>query len=257
MKKSKKLSQGMTLVEVMISMTIFAFMAACIMTVIGQSIRSSERSKRRDMEVAQQANAVEKKSDAGASVYDTNTYDLKFTLQNGSFSDGTNQKTVSGIQQYKADWTAQFGEDFGFNLKFFDNGAVLGSSAVDLTHSDTKYDYSFKIIVENQSAEDISVKTVVPVGYIFEGSVENGYVHSSSVYNRNIIGMGNIEFGYCNQNYSGLNGSVTAINIQILVNNVTRQLYVTKTEMDQMIATDKNTITFTYTNTGLFQKSTS
>jgi prepilin-type N-terminal cleavage/methylation domain-containing protein len=58
MKNNKKLSRGMTLVEVLVAMTIFAVMASAIFTVILHANKTANRAKMRDVELSAQTNIV-------------------------------------------------------------------------------------------------------------------------------------------------------------------------------------------------------
>lgn len=195
MKKIKKLSKGMTLVEVIVSMTIFALAAACIMSVIGGAMKISNRSRKRDLETAQQANAVEKKSDTELTKTGDG-YEIVFVPTGGV------SKTVSGIDTYAAD-AAQFGADFGFQIKTFNSGGLNSLSTSDPVLSVDSNE--FKLTFINKSAENVTAYVTIEDGFIYEGNSSNGYIHTSKSYVRtaekyNASGVTNstIDFGYYN-----------------------------------------------------------
>lgn len=190
MKKIKKLSKGMTLVEVIVAMTIFALSAACIMSVVGAAMKMSNRSRRRDLETAQQANAIGKKSDTELTKTGDG-YEIVFTPTGGT------SKTVAGINTYAAD-AAQFGADFGFQIKTFGKGSLNRlSTTIDLSVGN-----EYKFDIQNNLSESVTAYVTINKGYVFEGYNSNsGYKHSSKSYARTIAAGNSADFGYCNGSY--------------------------------------------------------
>ena len=196
MKKIKKLSKGMTLVEVIVAMTIFALASACIMSVVGAAMKMSNRSRRRDLETAQQANAVGKKSDQETAVIGSEKdYTITFTPVGGG-----SIKTVNDISLYAAD-AAQFGADFGFQIKTFTSGTINSISTVN------SKDDEYKLNIENNSSENITAYVEITDGYIYEGSTTDGYKHSSKSYVRTVQANKSADFGYYNSLFNA--GAIT------------------------------------------------
>lgn len=193
MKKIKKLSKGMTLVEVIVAMTIFALASACIMSVVGAAMKMSNRSRRRDLETAQQANAVGKKSDQETAIIGSmKDYTITFTPVGGGSA-----KTVNDISLYAAD-AAQFGADFGFQIKTFGKGSLNSLS----TTIDPSMGNEYKFEIQNNLSESVTAYVTINEGYVFEGDNSNsGYKHSSKSYARTIATGNSADFGYCNVSY--------------------------------------------------------
>ncbi len=192
MKKIKKLSKGMTLVEVIVSMTIFALAAACIMSVIGGAMKISNRSRKRDLETAQQANAVKKLSDQETEVIGTEKdYTITFTPVDGIGA----VKTKDDISVYAAD-AAQFGAEFGFQIRTFTSN-TRNNISTDNSNSD-----EYKVTIQNDSSENITAYVEITDGYIYEGNTTSGYKHSSKSYVRTIQASDSADFGYCNSSFT-------------------------------------------------------
>lgn len=79
--KDKKNSKGMTLVEVVVAMTIFAMVAGAVMTAISGAVKQTAKNRKRDLEVGQQANAVRKNSND--EVTDLGEYTISFNDTRG------------------------------------------------------------------------------------------------------------------------------------------------------------------------------
>lgn len=178
MRKNKKNSKGMTLVEVIVALTIFTIMAACIMAVIGAAIKSSNRSRRRDLELAQQANAAGKLSKQELDQIGTaNAYTVRFTPVGGGAP-----KEISDISIYQSS-AAQFGSQIEFNIKTFLKGSWQNLNAVN-NEAD---EYVF--VIKNDTSENITAYVDIADssnGYIYEGSLSTGYKHSARSYVRTV-----------------------------------------------------------------------
>lgn len=233
--KNKKNSKGMTLVEVVVAMTIFAVIAGAVMTAVAGAVQQSAKNRKRDLEVGQQANAVRKNSND--EVTDLGEYTI-------SFNDTRGLKTEK-VQMYEAD-AAQFGTDFGFQVKSFQIGSI-GS-----TPTKNAQDEEYKLVVVNQTSENITAYVTVDNGYIYEGeSSITGYIHTSPVYTRTIQAKddsgtdGKAEFGFC---LTGSSFSSGDVKIRFVTDsNVTYGEYtLSAANFDTTRAK-----TFTYSSTGM------
>lgn len=233
--KNKKNSKGMTLVEVVVAMTIFAMVAGAVMTAISGAVQQTAKNRKRDLEVGQQANAVRKNSND--EVTDLGEYTI-------SFNDTRGLKTEK-VQMYEAD-AAQFGKDFGFQVKSFQIGSI-GS-----TPTKNAKDEEYKLLIVNQTSENITAYVTVENGYIYEGeSSITGYIHTSPVYTRTIQAKdasgtdGKAEFGFCLTAAAFSNGDVK---IRFVTDsNVTYGEYsLSAADFDS-----SRTKTFTYSSSGV------
>lgn len=204
MKRFKKNSKGMTLVEVIVAITVFAVMSIGIMTALGASMLQTNRSARRDIEVGEQAQATAQKSKTKLTnvVDDTTTYTIDF----GALLSGSNPTDVKLMQSDGA----QFNDAFEFNLKTFGKTNDFSEESdlnVNVSASTTPNDY--KITLKNTSNNSITLYAELTNGYIFEGNPNmvsgKGYVHSSKKYTKtseNQTVRSEIQFGYHNDSFA-------------------------------------------------------
>lgn len=208
MKKNKKNSKGMTLVEVIVALTIFTIMAACIMAVIGAAIQSSNRSRRRDLELAQQANAAGKLSEQELDqIGSANAYTVRFTPVGGGAP-----KEVADISIYQSS-AAQFGSQIEFNIKTFLKGNWQNLNAVN----NEEDEYVF--VINNELSENVTAYVDIADtsdGYIYEGAPSTGYRHSARSYVRTISKKegsvsGYADFGFKDSAYANGNISIRLV----------------------------------------------
>ncbi|WP_178182713.1 type II secretion system protein [uncultured Ruminococcus sp.] len=195
--KNKKNSKGMTLVEVVIAMTIFAMVAGAVMTAISGAVQQTAKNRKRDLEVGQQANAVRKYSNA--EVTDLGKYTLSFDDSRGETKE---------VQMYEAD-AAQFGTDFGFQVKSFNVGGFTATATENTSTAE------YKVSLINQTNENITAYVTVDNGFLYTGkSSATGYIHTSPLYVTTIQAKsdtgidGKAEFGFCLTAAAFSNGDV-------------------------------------------------
>lgn len=186
MKKKRTLSDGMTLVEVIVAMTIFAVMCLGIMTILTMAIKTANTAKQRDLETAQQENSIKKqKADELAS-------EGKFTLKYKNSSG--HEILTKDVELYSAK-AKQFGYKFDYSLKTFQESA-LGFNTPTIVDLTSTKEVQNKLVIQNNTSSDVTVEFIIRSGYVFEGRVSNGYIHTAQSYLRTISGTSNIDFGY-------------------------------------------------------------
>lgn len=242
MKKIQKNSKGMTLVEVIVAITIFAIMSIGIMTALGAAMLQTNRSARRDIEVGEQAETVGKKSLTGLTNI-TGTDDYSITFSGG----GVASRTVNDIKLYQAD-SAQFGAAFGFNIKTFGKlGDMNGFDTPDPIPGSATYDaYEYKIELKNTSSNSITMYVELTNGYIYEGNRVNGYIHNSKAYTKTSnpsAVTSTINFGYYNDMFSTGDISIHFVTDS----NKTYGVYI----IDPSTSFTNNKLTFTYDGTNV------
>lgn len=247
MEKNKKNSKGMTLVEVIVALTIFTIMAACIMAVIGAAIKSSNRSRRRDLELAQQANAAGKLSEQELTQIGTaNAYTVRFTPVGG----GT-PKEIADISIYQSS-AAQFGSQIEFNIKTFLKGNWQNLNAVN----NEEDEYVF--VINNELPENVTAYVDIADtsdGYIYEGAPSTGYRHSSRSYVRTISKKegsvsGYADFGFKDSAYATGNISIRLVTDSGATKNVVDaskdQLEATGKTRRYVISIDEHNVSTSY-----------
>lgn len=200
MKRIQKNSKGMTLVEVIVAITIFAIMSIGIMTALGASMLQTNRSARRDIEIGEQAETVGKKSLTELTDI-TGTGDYSITFSGGGIS-----KTATNIKLYQADG-AQFNDAFGFNIKTFGKQTDMNDNldTPDPDPTSATYDADeYKIVFDNKSTQSVTMYVNMTNGYVYEGNRTNGYIHSSKAYTRtsNPTTTPLVNFGYYNDSFA-------------------------------------------------------
>lgn len=194
MKKTYKFSRGVTLVEVIIAMTIFAIMAGTIMTVIMKANQISNRSKMRDVELATETNIIGRNK---ASARD----EIQQVKPNGYEGDykivfSVPGKTIPPVNHVKIYETneGRFDQDFDFKLKTIVPSSSL--SGLPLTNlADNEYSLRF----ENNLSEAITITITIEDGYLFEGDGQK-YVHTTKSYVKTLPANSTADVGYF---YSG------------------------------------------------------
>lgn len=202
MKKFQKNSKGMTLVEVIVAITVFAVMSIGIMTALGASMLQTNKSARRDIEIGEQAEAVGKKSLSQLNPTDAANPDYSI-----KFSGAGLIKDADQIKLYQADG-AQFNSSFGFYIKTFGKETEM-DGGLDTSDPNPSIDANeYKIVFENLSgkndvadAKEITAYVTLTKGYIYEGSRTDGYIHTSTSYTRTsnyTTATKKFNFGYYN-----------------------------------------------------------
>ena len=209
MKKNKKLSPGMTLIEVLVSMTIFAAMAAAIFSVIAHANSTADRAKMRDVELSTQTNIIGrigKENNAASQLNQVKPngyageYDIKFNVP------GQTVDPITGVKVYETDEGA-FDAQFDFKLKTVTEASSL--TGLTLQSSELK-DNEYLLKFRNETSESVLVQLEIADGYIFEGS-DQQYIHTSKTYMK-VLPAGTVaDIGYCDIDSTGLD----AINVQI------------------------------------------
>ena len=199
MKSNKHNKRGMTLVEVIIAMSIFAIVAGCVLTAIAGAMQQTTKNRKRDIELGAQMNAVGKFDTAKGST--NGGYTVSFKSETVGVSD-RNQDSVSLYVANLDEW----GSDFGFTLKGVNGGATFNNVTIDPDTSKPESKGQYKFVVEADPTLNLDVKVVAElnntstsIGYIYEGSTTTGYTHSSHTYTRLMPSSGNIQFGYFNE----------------------------------------------------------
>lgn len=209
MKTNRKLSKGMTLVEVLVSMTIFAVMAGVIFTVIMRANQNQNRNKMRDAELASEINIIGRKNDAMLNVTSPNSFsgDYKITFN----VPGSTAKELDGVKVYETD-EGEFADAFDFRMKtVVETASLSGMTITNLNENEYAFDFT------NNLAEPITLVITINKGFIFEGTGRQ-YVHTGSTYTRTISSGSTINIGYYNDSYtdtdlsfelkSGISGSI-------------------------------------------------
>ena len=210
MMKNKKLSRGMTLVEVIVAMTIFSVMAAAIFTVIAHANKTADRAKMRDKERATQTNIIGRIGQNNNAITQLNQvkpngyedeYKIVFNVP------GKTVDPVTGVKVYETDEGA-FENDFDFKLKTITQTSAFTGLTIASSQLNTgEYLMKFK----NETSESILVNLDLSSGYIFQGSNQQ-YVHTLSKYSKAIPAGATADIGYFDQENTGLNG----VNIEII-----------------------------------------
>lgn len=188
-----KLSKGMTLVEVMVSMVIFAIVASATLTVIGNANKLSNRSKMRDSDLAEQTAIIGKKADDQLEDLTPSgkSYFMQFIPTGGT----TVKAPDYGLYQANE---ATYGGEFEFQLKTIQPTTGLNALTTSNAGND-EYLYSFK----NEYFESITIKVTVNNGYIFEGvRGANAYTHTAETYTRTVKAGETAIFGYYNPTFN-------------------------------------------------------
>lgn len=196
------LSQGMTLVEVMISVIIFAILASSILAVIAAANKMSNKSRMRDKELAGQANIVSKKSaDDMLLIGDTDKgYTIRFSPERNT-NTSTANVDVGNIYVWRSN-KGSFGEEFGFQVKTLAGKDITGLNVDPENLQDDEYMFSFT----NNYYENVTIEINIKDGLIFEGvRGADGYRHPSQTYIRTVEPGRSINFGYYKQNYNNSN----------------------------------------------------
>ena len=215
MKKNKKLSPGMTLIEVIISMTIFAAMAAAIFSVIAHANSTADRAKMRDVELSTQTNIIGrigKENNAAAQLNQVQPngyageYEIKFNVP------GQTVDPIPGVKVYETDEGA-FESQFDFKLKTVTEAAAL--TGLTLASSELNAN-EYLLKFRNDTSESILVQLDIKDGYILEGS-DQQYIHTSKSYMKVLPANTVADIGYYDLEVTGLDD----ISVQItgLVSN--------------------------------------
>lgn len=180
----------MTLVEVIVSMVIFCLVSVCILTAFTAAIQATNRTKMRDVEVAEQANALEKKDQKDGVKQNGGTYKITFSKQ-----DGTEVSSVSGVNLFTTDASTHSSTFEFMNIKSFGTGGFDGNETIaDPTN------HEYKIIVNNQTSGDINYTFKInddsDRAYVYEGKSTSGYKCSSKIYTRSVAAGSDRTFGY-------------------------------------------------------------
>lgn len=185
-------SKGMTLVEVIVSMVIFCLATLCILTAFTAAIRVTNKTKVRDVEVAAQANVLEKKNQKQNVSKSADTYTITFTPT--SESGGGTATSVPNVSLFTSTMT-DHSSSFDFNIKSFGTGGFDGNETIaDPANNE------YKINVVNNSSEGINYTVRINDGavdaFIYEGKSTSGYICSSKTYTRSVAANSETTFGY-------------------------------------------------------------
>jgi prepilin-type N-terminal cleavage/methylation domain-containing protein len=193
--KNRKLSKGMTLVEVLVSMTIFAVMASAILTVIAFANKTANRSKMRDVELATEANIISRKNKASDQLDQVKpngyagNYSIVFTPPPQD-----SVKTINNVKVYETQ-EGEFNADFDFKMK-----TVIDSTSLNGLTINSVNDNEYAFTVNNNLSEPITIDIEIKDGFIFEGTGRQ-YIHTRQTYTKTIPANGSASIGYCTQNF--------------------------------------------------------
>ncbi len=209
MKLKNKLSRGMTLVEVLVAMTIFAVMASAIFTVILHANKTANRAKMRDVELSTQTNIVGKKNKALDELTELNPAGISggnYKILFQSPQAGKGEGNVDNVKVYETN-EGMFETDFDFKLKT----VISASSLTGLTlQTDQLRDNEYLLKFTNNRPESVIVRFSLTDGHIFEGSGQQ-YVHTRNNYSKVIPSGASADIGFYNSNSS----SVGAIAVEV------------------------------------------
>ena len=190
MKKNKKNLKGMTLVEVIVAMTIFAISFAAVLTILSGAFQQTVRNRKRDIESGDQAAAIGKKSDQDLTQVGSSTFQINYS--GGGYNASRPVTLFQANQQ-------TFNQDFGFQYKTFQNATLEGLD----TSNNNADEYKFVVINPSTSTDTITIRVTIATGTIYEGNYDSyGYIHPSKVYTRTVEPGKSINFGYKNDAYS-------------------------------------------------------
>lgn len=204
MKKKKKLSPGMTLVEVLVSMTIFAVMASAIFSAIAHANKLSNRAKMRDVELAAQTNIIGKKSKGSSEIkvlHPNEAYlgDYNIVFEDGRTLEDGSHPTVDNVKVYETT-EGEFDQYFDFKLKTVLQSSSLNGAAINVDNLGTN---EYLLRYENTSSESIIVTVSISDGYIYEGD-EKTFIHTRNTYSKTIPSGGSADIGYFNDSGTGI-----------------------------------------------------
>lgn len=212
MKNNKKLSRGMTLIEVLVSMTIFAVMAAAIFTVIAHANKTADRAKMRDVELSTQTNIIGRIGKDNNAITQLNQvkpngyvgeYEVKFNVPASNVSQ---PDPVEGVKVYETDEGA-FESEFDFKLKT----VTQASSFTGLTLSSSQLNSGeYLLKYRNETSESVLVQIDLTDGYIFEGS-DQQYIHTSKSYMKVLPANSVADIGYYDLDGTGLEGITVTV----------------------------------------------
>ncbi len=184
--KTKKLQPGMTLIEVVVSMSIFTFMTLAITMAFAGAMKYNARNVKRDKELNLQQSALERGTEGGVLV-NNDSFNTKktitFTDASGTAFSFTNTTSAfTGVTEYYAKRSAYNGEQtnpINFELKTFSSN-LFGSNATIAEKSSNHY----VMKVNNTCADLIDIRISLSNGctaYIGDFN-NNCYTHKSSLY---------------------------------------------------------------------------
>lgn len=176
MKNKNKLRSGMTLVEVVVAMAVFAVMTLGITMTFAAVVKYNARNMRRDYELNRQQTAIEKNT-----IDDMKIFKNSFKGRSLQYvaPDGTVLGSIDEVTEYNAVKSQQNASDINFEVKTF-SSVPLGSQPVSFN----KDDYKFKLSFTNMSQSTVDVRIETTEGTIYEGDADTGYRHSSPLYKR-------------------------------------------------------------------------
>lgn len=229
MKNNKKLSRGMTLVEVIIAMTIFSVMAAAIFTVIAHANKTADRAKMRDVELSTQTNIIGRIGQNNNAITQLNQvkpngyadeYDVVFNIPPAAGVTDT-QKTVGDVKVYETDEGA-FENDFDFKLKTVtQTSAFTGLTLSSADLNENEYLLKFK----NETNESLLIQFNLTDGRVFQGANQQ-YISTLNYYSKTVPAGASVDIGYFDQAKTGLEGITTTV-IGLASNSVQSFSYTT------------------------------
>lgn len=184
--KTKKLQSGMTLVEVVVSMSIFTFMTLAITMAFAGAMKYNARNVKRDKELNFQQSALERGTEGGIMVNNDSFNHKKtvtFTDTSGvAFNFAATTDAFNGVTEYYAKSSAYNNEDvdpINFELKTFSTN-LFGSSATIADKASSHY----VIKINNTTTDLIDVRISLNNGtsaYIGDFN-HDCYNHKSPLY---------------------------------------------------------------------------
>jgi len=193
MKELKKLHKGMSLVEVLVAMTVFSVGTAAVTMAFATAVKYNTHNQRRDDELSAQQNIVQNGRVEGLELYEGSGQDhtLVFTKHGTSDEVAFKWKDKDGkdvtynpykdITEFAASRTGKNDGIFDFQLKSF--SSTIGGNGKPATSKDSD---TYRITVINEDTVNYDVRVSIDSGKIYQGSLGNGYMHSSNLYCRSL-----------------------------------------------------------------------
>lgn len=185
--KIKTNQEGMTLVEVVVSMAIFSFTFLGVTMCLAASLKLNNRNMLRDAELNTQQKVIEERQAVGVALQSGHALegDTMVFGTSGSFNMDTGRGVVDKITQYHAIKTGSHGNDYNFEINgIASNKNPLGNAAGDFDKVAGKF--CLKVINSYSGSCDVTVS--ISNGTIYEGNYNTGYRNAAPKYSRTIPG---------------------------------------------------------------------
>ncbi|MBR1724751.1 MAG: prepilin-type N-terminal cleavage/methylation domain-containing protein, partial [Ruminococcus sp.] len=185
--KIKKNQQGMSLVEVVVSLAIFGFTTLCITMSLSAALRLNNRNMLRDRELNVQQKVIEEHTNKGIALMSGHSLasDVMVFGSAGTFTKDNGTGTQTGLTFYHAVKTSEHGEDYNFEIKGISSPRnTLGNADGDYDKANNKY--CIHVVNNTTKNADVYVQNSNAAAVMYEGSYNNGYRHSAESYGRTL-----------------------------------------------------------------------